>query len=89
MEIGYFALEKNKKFIYTDESTIRFARNNRTDVQWHSNGKIQINDIVIYVGKHAKEAGIFRYEDRDFLPFYKHFDNERFGETETIYSGKV
>ncbi len=109
MEIGYFALEKNKKFIYTDESTIRFARNNRTDVQWHSNGKIQINDIVIYVGKHAKEAGIyeaaglkedltfgkgtmeaviFRYEDRDFLPFYKHFDNERFGETETIYSGE-
>ncbi|MBS5334866.1 MAG: sigma-54 dependent transcriptional regulator [Anaerovoracaceae bacterium] len=109
MEIGYFALEKNKKFIYTDESTIRFARNNRTDVQWHSNGKIQINDIVIYVGKYAKEAGIyeaaglkedsafgkgameaviFRYEDGDFLPFYKHFDNESFGETETIYSGE-
>ena len=39
MEIGYFALEKNKKFIYTDESTIRFARNNRTDVQWKNSNK--------------------------------------------------
>lgn len=110
MKIGYFALERNKKFIYTDSETIRFARNDRADVRWYGGGKIQINDIVIYVGKNAKECGvyeaaglkslveqnddmieaiIFRYESKDFLPFYKSFDNENFGEAETIYSGEV
>ena len=104
--IGYFALDMNKKYIFPDSNTLTFARRERKNVKWYGAGKIQINDIIIYVGSRGRQTGvyetaginkcdcepesdcievvIFRYDDKDFLPFFKRLEGEK--QVETVYS---
>lgn len=58
MEIGYFALQQNKPFIIPDKETLKFARDDRTEILWHSQGTIEINDILLYAGRCGQRIGI-------------------------------
>ena len=58
MKIGYFALENDKNLVTADDITLGFARNDMRDVRWYGEGKIEANDIIIYIGRQAAEAGV-------------------------------
>ena len=115
MTMGCFALKDNDKVVIRDGCLVDFMRADPREVCWHREGKLQINDIVIYVGDRAAESGldripdldvpadaaedgcieviIFKYGNRDYVPFCKKTDIKSAGITEktladTIYSAE-
>ena len=109
MTMGCFALKDNDKVVIRDGCLVDFMRADPREVCWHREGKLQINDIVIYVGDRAAESGldripdldvpadaaedgsieviIFKYGNRDYVPFCKKTDIKSAGITEKNSGG--
>jgi Response regulator containing CheY-like receiver, AAA-type ATPase, and DNA-binding domains len=57
MQIGVFSVDKNNQILSLSSGTLNFARQDKENVTWYGRGKLDRNDLVVFLGFGFADAG--------------------------------
>lgn len=58
MQIGVFLVDHEKKILSLSSGTLNFTRPDQTVVKWYGGGKLEKNDLIVFLGSDFTGAGL-------------------------------
>lgn len=58
MQIGFFLVENNCKILAMSSGTLNFTRHDKQCVRWYGGGKLERNDLIVFVGSGLADVGL-------------------------------
>lgn len=66
MDLGFFAINREREATLLNEEVLKYTRNDTPKVRWYGRGNVENGDMVLYFGRNA--AGVYRRKQARAAP---------------------